>query len=169
MEFATLIDCHRFEDSRGIFMRAFDEDKLKTKDIVFDPVACNVVRNTHKKTLRGMHSQKKPFSEKKLITCIKGAIWDVVVDIRRDSENFLCWQKFYLSEENNAQLYIPHGYLHGYLTVKNDSIVHYASSCKYAPTAEEAYRWDDPAFGIEWPFTPAIISEKDLNHEPFQK
>ena len=118
-------------------------------------------------TMRGMHWQTAPHQETKFIRCIRGSIYDVVVDIRPDSPTYLQWFGAELSADNRRAMYAPKGVAHGYLTLTDGAEVLYLVSERFAPAADSGARWNDPAFGIEWPFEPTIVSEKDANHPDF--
>ena len=114
-----------------------------------------------------MHYQRDPHSEVKLVRCTKGAILDVIIDIRPDSPTYCCWQEFELSPENGRQLYIPKGFAHGFQTLSNDVEVNYLISAPHRPELAHGIRYDDPAFGISWPLSVTEISEKDLHWPDF--
>ena len=114
-----------------------------------------------------MHYQREPHSEAKLVRCVKGAIWDVVIDIRPDSPTYRQWQGFELSSENGHQLYIPKGFAHGFQTLSNDVEVNYLISEPYTPQSADGIHYDDPAFKINWPLPVTKISEKDLKWPNF--
>ena len=123
--------------------------------------------SAHKGTLRGMHYQREPHSEVKLVRCIKGAIWDVIIDIRPNSPTYRRWQAFELSESNGTQLYIPKGFAHGFQTVSADVEVNYLISEPYTATAAVGIRYDDPTFAIAWPLPVSVISDKDARWPNF--
>ncbi len=124
---------------------------------------CNLSANHHSATLRGLHYQAEPHGEVKLVRCIRGAIFDVLVDIRPQSPTYLHWQGFELSAENRDSLYIPTGFAHGYQTLLPDSEVFYQVSEYYAPSAGRGLRWDDPRLKIDWPLASPLLSEQDKN------
>jgi len=116
-----------------------------------------------------MHYQVAPYRESKLVRCTKGAIYDVIVDLRANSETYMQWVGVELTADNYKMLFVPEGFAHGYLTLQNDTEVIYQVSEFYAPGAEQGIRWDDPAFKIEWPLDPVLISEKDKAHPDFKE
>lgn len=134
---------------------------------MIDVKQCNVSENKKQYTLRGFHCQLPPYGENKIISCIKGAIFDVVVDLRVDSDSYLRWESFELTEENRLSLYVPKGCANAYLTLQDNSWIFYYHSEFYAPIAEAGIRYNDPLFKFEWPAEPKIISDKDLNLSDF--
>ncbi|MGY4286380.1 dTDP-4-dehydrorhamnose 3,5-epimerase [Bradyrhizobium sp. LM2.7] len=120
-------------------------------------------------TLRGLHFQREPYSEAKLIRCTSGSILDVIVDVRRDSPTFRHWQKFELSSANGSQLYVPKGFAHGFQTLCDDVEVSYLISTRYEPEFASGIRYDDPAFDIDWPLSVTEISERDLRWPRFSE
>ncbi len=166
---AFRIEPRPFEDDRGYFMRAYCRNDMRDAGIDLDFIQANLAGSMRRGTLRGLHYQAAPHEEGKLVRCIRGAIFDVVVDIRPDSETFGCWAGVELSDENRQMLYIPPGCAHGYLTLADQSEVYYLVSAEYAPEAERGIRWDDPAFAIDWPITEdLILSDKDRAWPPFK-
>ena len=158
---ATLILPGPLRDSRGWFARTFCADAFAKAglDTVFPQQ--NASHNRRRGTLRGMHFQRPPHAEVKIVRCLRGAIHDVIIDLRPDSPTFLRWEGFTLTEDSLVQLYVPRGFAHGYLTLADDSTVGYLTSTPYAAQAEGGVRWDDPRFSIEWPEPVQTISEKD--------
>lgn len=156
-------------DERGFFARAFCADEFVSAGLDPSVVQCNLSYNHQRGTLRGMHWQEPPFQETKYIRCTRGAIYDVLVDIRPSSPTYLRWTAVELSAENHLGLYAPKGTAHGYLTLKDGSEVLYLVSERFTLEADRGARWDDPAFGIAWPFEPAVISAKDSGHPDFTR
>jgi dTDP-4-dehydrorhamnose 3,5-epimerase len=156
-----LIDIERKSDERGYFARTFCEREFSAAGLPGRFVQCNVSVNDGKGTLRGMHFQREPSPEGKLVTCTRGRIFDVAVDIRRDSPSYRKWVSFELSEENKSLVYIPPGFAHGFQTLVNGSDVFYQMTEFYDPQLASGFRWDDPACGIAWPVAEKIVSEKD--------
>jgi dTDP-4-dehydrorhamnose 3,5-epimerase len=154
-------------DPRGFFMRTFCAREFADQGLVSDFVQHSTSHSALRGTLRGMHFQRPPHAEVKVVTCLKGAIWDVIIDLRPGSATFLRWECFPLSLENRHQLYIPEGFAHGFQTLMADSEVGYLMSAFYAPEAADGVRYDDPAFGISWPLTPVSMSEKDKTWPDF--
>ena len=159
---AFLIELERFEDQRGFFARAYDEKEFRDHGLTPRVVQCNVSYNEHEGTLRGMHYQATPHEEAKLIRCTRGAIYDVIVDLRPSSPTYARWTGEELTADNRRMLYVPEGFAHGYQTLEAGTETFYQVSEFYAPQAERGVRWDDPLFGIEWPKTGRrVISDKD--------
>lgn len=163
-----LVEVKRIEDERGFFGRSFCQKEFQQLGLNTQIVQSNLSHNKKKGTLRGLHMQEKPFEESKLVRCTRGAIFDVAVDMRAGSETFAQWVGVELTEENNKMLYIPEGFAHGYLTLEDDTDVMYHVSQFYTPASERGFRWNDPAFNIQWPIDPVIISEKDRNQPLLQ-
>src|SRR5258708_6322696 len=164
---AFIIDIVRLEDERGFFARTWSADELKKRGLDTTLVQCNVAWNPIKGTLRGMHFQRTPHEEVKIIRCTSGALFDVIVDLRPGSPTFRRWTGVELSAESRRMLYIPKGLAHGYVTLTDNVEAYYHVSAPYAPGCAGGVRWDDPAFGITWPSAPTIISERDRGWPPF--
>ena len=154
-------------DSRGFFARTFCVDEFAAHGLETSYPQHSISFSVGKGTLRGMHYQREPHSEVKLVRCVKGAIWDVIIDIRPDSLTYRKWQGFELSSMSGHQLYIPKGFAHGFQTLSNDVEVNYLISKPYAPQSANGIRYDDPVFGIKWPLAVTEISEKDLHWPNF--
>ena len=166
---AFRIEPRPFEDDRGYFMRAYCRHEMHDAGIEVDFIQANMAGSTHRGTLRGLHYQVAPNEEGKLVRCIRGSIFDVVVDIRPDSETFGRWAGVELTHQNRQMLYIPPGCAHGYLTLEEQSEVYYLVSAEYAPESERGICWDDPAFAIDWPIAEnLILSDKDQAWPPFK-
>jgi dTDP-4-dehydrorhamnose 3,5-epimerase len=166
---AFVIDLERRGDERGFFARAWCEREFAEHGLETRVAQCNVSFNERRGTLRGLHYQVAPHSEVKVIRCTRGAVFDVIVDIRPESETYTRWIGVELSEENRRMLYVPEGFAHGYLTLADETETFYQVSVPYAPDAERGARWDDPAFGIEWPQSEGlVISEKDRAWPDFE-
>lgn len=151
-------------DSRGYFMRTFDNKLFKKNGINKNWVQENHAKTEQKNVIRGLHFQFPPFAETKLVRCIKGAIWDVFVDLRRESTTFGKWGAIELSEINKKMIYIPKGFAHGYCTLTKRSEVLYKVDSPYNPKYECGLLWNDPDIGILWPAKNPILSEKDLKN-----
>lgn len=151
------------EDSRGRFGRLFCREEFSAMGLVdeFVQISRSVTRRAG--TLRGLHLQQSPHSETKLVSCVRGAIYDVVVDLRSDSPSYLSWQAFEISQDDNLALYIPKGCAHGFQTLVDNCEVLYQMDTPYAPDYANGVRYDDPAVGIVWPLAVSVISEKDLS------
>lgn len=165
---AFVIDIERHEDERGFFARTWCEDELAEHGLSTRVVQCNIAYNHHRWTLRGMHFQAAPHAEVKLVRCTRGAIYDVIIDLRPESRTFRQWLSFELTAENSRMLYIPEGFAHGYETLADETETYYQMSETHTPAAARGVRWNDPAFGIAWPEPePAVISEKDRSWPAF--
>ncbi len=166
---AFLIEPIAFEDDRGYFLRAFCIDEMEKAGISTTFVQANLAGSRSRGTLRGLHYQVAPYQEAKMIRCVRGSIFDVVVDIRPESETYGLWYGATLSAENRHMLYIPSGCAHGYLSMEDDSEVYYLVSAQYSPDSERGILWNDPAFNIEWPIKQnPIMSDKDKQWPTFQ-
>jgi dTDP-4-dehydrorhamnose 3,5-epimerase len=165
---AFIIDLERLCDERGFFARTWCEDEFAARGIALPPLQANMSSNPTKGTLRGMHYQLAPHEESKLVRCTRGAIYDVIVDMREDSPTFGEWLGVELTAENCRQLFVPGGFAHGFLTLEDNSDVAYQVSAKYTPGAERGLRWNDPAFAIKWPAEPQLVSAKDRSHPLFK-
>jgi len=150
------------EDERGLFARVLDGEEFARRGLTVPSTQWSVSFNRRRGTIRGMHYQASPHGEVKLIRCTRGAIFDVIVDLgaRR-------WFGIELSAENRRSLYVPAGMAHGFQSLSDDAEVFYAIDGRYVPEAARGVRWDDAAFGIEWPQPPTIISERDRSFPPF--
>ena len=164
---AYLIEIERYEDERGFFSRTWCRREFEEKGLNPRLVQCNLSYNKNEGTLRGMHFQAAPFEEAKLVSCIQGAIFDVIIDLRSDSPTFKKHLSVTLSAENHNMLYVPEGFAHGFLTLNMDTYVYYQMSEYYAPEYARGIRWNDPAFGIRWPREVNVISERDANYPDF--
>lgn len=160
---ARLIQLEKRGDDRGFFARAFCSEEFGKAGLVTNFVQMNNSLSAKKGTLRGMHYQLAPHGEVKVVRCLRGAIWDCIVDLRPDSPTFGKWYGVELTAENRDALYVPRGFAHAILTLAPDTEVLYLVSDFYAPSAERGMRFDDPWLGIEWPIEPVELSEKDRN------
>ncbi|MFZ2279688.1 MAG: dTDP-4-dehydrorhamnose 3,5-epimerase [Prosthecobacter sp.] len=164
-----IVDIEPRTDDRGFFARSFCRREFAEQDLCTEFVQANISFNHEAGTLRGMHWQDAPHAEVKVVRCTRGIVFDVALDLRRESPTYLQWTGVELSAENARSLYIPQGCAHGYLTLTPDAEMHYLVSAFYAPTHDRGARWDDPAFGIQWPNTPRrILSARDESHPPWQ-
>ncbi|GIG60857.1 dTDP-4-dehydrorhamnose 3,5-epimerase [Longispora fulva] len=164
---AYLITPEPVGDHRGLFARVFCADEFAEHGLATVYVQGSVATNPRAGTLRGMHWQVAPHAEVKLVRVTAGAIWDVVVDVRPDSATYLEHAAVELSAANRATLYVPAGFAHGYITLTDDVEITYQMSERYAPDAYRGARWDDPAFGIEWPREPTVIADRDATYPDF--
>lgn len=160
---AYLIDPEPIQDARGSFQRVWCAREFAEHGIEADPAQANLSTNRASGTLRGLHLQLPPKAESKLVRCTRGAVWDVIVDLRPDSPTFLEHVGERLSAENRRALFVPELFAHGYLTLESGSEVLYQVSEFYAPGHERGIRWDDPSLGIEWPVPAEVVSDKDAN------
>jgi dTDP-4-dehydrorhamnose 3,5-epimerase len=160
---AWVIDISPIRDERGFFAMTWLPDELRERGMNPALAQCNLAFNHTRGTLRGMHFQKAPHAQAKIVRATRGALLDVIVDLREDSPTFKQWDAVELTADNRRMLYMPEGIAHGYLTLTDDVEAYYHASTPWAPQAESGVRWNDPAFGITWPFEPVVISEKDAN------
>jgi dTDP-4-dehydrorhamnose 3,5-epimerase len=158
---AFIIEAERVEDERGFFARTFCEDEFRAHGLSAEIVQCNVSWNRVRGTLRGMHYQAAPHEETKVVRCTRGAIWDVVADVRRDSPTYLKWAAVELTARNDRQLYIPKGVAHGFVTLEDDTEVFYEMGARYAAGAARGVAWDDPSLAIAWPIASVVNGERD--------
>jgi dTDP-4-dehydrorhamnose 3,5-epimerase len=165
-----VIEPDKLADGRGWFARTFDAEEFDARGLNPAVVQCNASFNAHSGTLRGMHYQAEPHGESKLVRCVRGAIFDVAVDLRSDSDSYRAWHGLELSAENSFALYIPAGLAHGFQTLSDDCEVLYQMGHRYVPEAARGVRWDDPQFGIEWPEAQGerIVSERDASFPDFK-
>ncbi len=160
---AFTIDVEPHEDERGFFARVWDGEEIAARGLDARVSQSSIAYNHVAGTLRGLHFQLAPFAETKLVRCTRGAIWDVIVDLRRGSSTFLDWVAVELTAENRRTLYVPEQFAHGYQTLADSTEVWYQMSAPYAPEAARGLRWDDPKLAIAWPAAEArSISERDL-------
>jgi dTDP-4-dehydrorhamnose 3,5-epimerase len=164
---AYVIDLEKRGDERGFFARAFCVNEFAAHDLATGFVQVNNSLSAQKGTLRGMHYQLAPKAETKLVRCIRGALFDVILDLRQGSPTF--GQSFgaELSSDNRRMMYVPKGFAHGFVTLTEDAEAFYFVDEFYAPEQERGVRWDDPRFGIQWPIAPSVISDKDKAHRDF--
>ncbi|MBS4167671.1 dTDP-4-dehydrorhamnose 3,5-epimerase [Parachlamydia sp. AcF125] len=167
LEGAFMIDLNKFGDERGFFARLFCQKEFARHGLESGIVQVNNSFSAKKGTLRGLHYQLAPYEETKLVRCIQGALYDVIVDLRVDSPTFKKAFGAVLSSENRLMMYVPKGFAHGFMTLEPDSEIMYFVSQFYSQEYERGVRWDDPAFAIGWPAAPALISERDKNHPDF--
>ncbi len=164
---AYIIEVKKLEDERGFFGRSFCRREMEEHGLIADIVQANTSVSLKKGTLRGMHFQVEPHQEAKLIRCVRGSIYDVIIDLRPESPTFKRWFGVELSADNYKMLYAPEGFAHGFITISDNVEVCYNVTAFYSPGSERGIRWDDKTFGIKWPFKPAIISDRDRKHPDF--
>jgi dTDP-4-dehydrorhamnose 3,5-epimerase len=165
---AFLIEPEPIADERGFFARAWSQEEFRAHGLASTLVQCSISFSRRKGTLRGLHYQAAPHEETKLVRCTQGAIWDVAVDLRRDSPSYLAWFGAELSAANHAMLYIPEGCAHGQLTLADDSEVYYQMSAPFVAEAARGVRFDDPAFGVEWPAPVEVVNQRDRTYPDFR-
>jgi dTDP-4-dehydrorhamnose 3,5-epimerase len=158
---AVVVELEPREDARGYFARVYCQREFDAHGLPRFTAQASVSMSRRAGTLRGLHYQRAPHEEDKLVRCLRGAIWDVIVDIRPDSPTYCRWLGVELTESNQRMLLVPKGFAHGFLTMCDDVAVSYMMSEFYEPAAECGARYDDPAFAIEWPGTISEVSEKD--------
>jgi len=159
-----IIEPELLSDERGFFARSFCKEEFRNHGLETDIVQCNISYNKKKGTLRGMHYQTPPFEEVKVVSCTKGSIYDVVVDLRKGSATYCQWIATELTERNFKMIYIPKGCAHGFQTLEDNTMVYYQMTEFFHPECAGCVRWDDPRFGIQWPLKNSIISDKDRNY-----
>jgi dTDP-4-dehydrorhamnose 3,5-epimerase len=167
---AWLIELDLLGDERGWFARTFDADEFQRRGMNPAVVQCSASFNARRGTLRGLHYQAEPHGESKLVRCVRGAIFDVAVDVRADSSAFRRWHGVELSASNRLAFYIPAGLAHGFQTLTDDAEVLYQMGDAYVPDAARGVRFDDPVFGVQWPAVDGerIVSERDRSFADFE-
>lgn len=160
---AYLIEPERLEDERGFFARTFCQREFGEHGLIVRMAQSSISYNAKKYTLRGMHYQAAPQGETRLVRCTRGAIMDVLVDLRKESPTYREWLAVELTAENHRMVYIPEGIAHGFQTLVGETEVFYQISEFFDPASMRGVRWNDPALGIKWPRTPSVISERDAN------
>jgi dTDP-4-dehydrorhamnose 3,5-epimerase len=158
---AWVIDITPIRDDRGFFAMTWLPDEFRQRGIDPALAQCNLAFNHQRGTLRGMHFQRAPHAQAKIIRCTRGALVDVIVDLRTESPAYCQWEAVELTADNHRMLYMPEGVAHGYLTLSDEVEAYYHASTPWEPKVESGVRWDDPAFAIAWPFAPIVISGKD--------
>ena len=162
-----IIELEKREDDRGFFARSFCKKEYDAVGLRNEIVQINNSESKYKGTLRGMHYQLPPKAEDKIVRCISGAIYDVIIDIRPESSTFGEWLGVELSAENKKSLFVPKGFAHGNISLTDNSELFYLVTEYYSPDHERGIRWNDPEFNISWPVEPIDISEKDSKHRDF--
>ena len=167
---ALVAEPERIDDDRGFFARTFSVEEFAERGLDTRVTQCSTSFNVRAGTLRGMHYQLAPHGEAKLVRCTRGAIYDVAVDLRPDSPSYMSWFGVELSADNGYALFVPEGCAHGFQTLVDASEVHYQISTPWVPAAARGVRWDDPAFGIEWPAPPPegrTMAARDAEYPDF--
>jgi len=162
---AYIIELEKFEDERGFFTRVWDKKIMQDQGLKSDLVQMSFSFSKKKGTLRGMHFQEEPFREVKIVKCIQGKIFDVIIDLRVESRTYKKWIGIELSADKQKMIYVPEGFAHGFQTLEDNTHVLYQMSNWFSPEHEKGIRWDDKDFNIKWPITDLIISKKDLSHK----
>lgn len=164
----VVVEAEPHIDARGAFARLHCPDEFAAAGHPFIPAQTSLSRNPRRGTLRGLHYQLAPHAEVKLVRCLRGAVFDVAVDLRPDSATHRRWVAAELSADNLRGLLVPEGVAHGFLTLTDDADVLYQIAPRFEPGHEAGVRWDDPAFGIDWPFAPVAISERDAAYPDYR-
>ena len=164
IEGVTIVELEPRRDERGGFARTFCERELDEAGLPFRVVQANLSTNAEALTLRGLHFQRDPHGEPKIVSCPSGRIFDVAVDIRPGSATYLQWEAIEMAPDLDRIFHLGEGIAHGFLTLEPDSAVHYLMGAPYVAEAATGLRWDDPAIGIDWPAEPAIVSERDRGY-----
>lgn len=168
LEGAFILDPEPIEDSRGAFARTWCEREARDHGLNPRIAQVSLSRNLRAGTLRGMHYQRAPHAECKLVRCVRGALYDVIVDLRQDSPTFGRWEAFELTWDNGRQIYIPEGFAHGFQTLADGTDVLYQMSEFHHPESAAGFRWNDPAFGIQWPRPDPMLSPRDAGFPDFR-
>lgn len=166
---AYIIEPEKKGDERGFFARSFDRELFKKYDLNPNVVQCNISYSKTKGTLRGLHFQLPPYQEAKFLRCVRGKIYDVIVDLRLKSETYKQWIGVELSQNNYKMLYAPEGFAASFQTLVDDVELIYQVSQSYMPEYERGIRWNDPSFKITWPLKPTVISDKDRSWPDFRE
>jgi len=166
---AYLIDLDKKGDDRGFFARAFCVREFSQQGLATQFCQINNSLSAHKGTLRGMHYQQAPMAETKIVRCVRGALFDMILDLRPDSATFGQSFGVELNADNRRMMYIPKGFAHGFLTLVDDTEAFYLVDEFYSPEHERGIRFDDPKFNLQWPETPTVVSEKDRSHQDFDR
>ena len=164
---AFIIELKKLGDERGFFARSFCSREFETHTLNPHMVQCSISFNKKRGTLRGMHFQAAPHEEAKTIRCTQGALYDVIIDLRPASETYKQWIPVELTAENRTMLYVPEGFAHGFMTIADNTEIFYQMSEYYIPEAAHGFRFDDPAFKIDWPEKIQEISDRDLSYPKF--
>jgi len=166
---AYTIDLEKKGDDRGFFARFFCKNELAEQGLNNEIVQINNSLSQNKGTLRGFHYQLPPFEEDKIVRCLHGSLYDVIIDLRKDSQTFGQWFGAELTAENRKMMYVPKGFAHGLITLEPNTEILYMVTQFYAPEYERGIRWNDPKFNVQWPIEPVEISEKDRNQPDFDE
>ena len=165
LEDVYIIQLEKLEDERGFFTRVWDKKIFKDRGLNTDLVQMSYSYSKQKGTLRGMHFQETPFDEEKIVRCMKGKIFDVIIDLRKESQTYKKWISFELGSDDLEMIYIPKGFAHGFQTLVDDTEVFYQMSNWFSPQHARGIRWDDSEFNIKWPIDDPVISKKDRSYK----
>jgi dTDP-4-dehydrorhamnose 3,5-epimerase len=163
-----IVDIERLSDDRGFFARTYCSEEFAAKGMGPELRQCSVSHNARRGTLRGLHFQAAPHAEHKLVRCTAGSVFDVIVDVRRESSHYGRWVSVELTAANRRAVFIPPGFAHGFITLSDDAEVYYMISVPHAPEHARGFKWNDPAFGIQWPLEPTVISPRDAGYPLMQ-
>ena len=167
---AYIVKPQRFDDERGFLSRSFSAREFEERGLNPCVAECNISFSKKKHTVRGMHFQRGPHAQAKLVRCTRGAVFDVIIDLRPDSDTYAQWIAAELTEENRHMLYVPEGFAHGFQTLVENTELFYQMSVCYTPGSEGGVRWNDPAFGINWPEREVVtINERDRTYADFRR
>lgn len=166
---AYLIDLNLLQDDRGFFARMFCREEFDKHGLIPDVVQGNMSWNKTRGTLRGMHYQYHPYQETKFVRCTRGAIYDVIIDLRKDSPTYKQWLGVELNADNRTALFVPKDFAHGFITLQDETDVFYLVSQSYQPGSEGGIRWNDPQFSIQWPLQPTCLSAKDADWPDYKE
>ncbi len=158
---AYILELQPRTDERGFLARTFCRQELAEYGLDTCIAQCSISFNIQRGTIRGMHYQVSPYAEAKLVSCTKGSVYDVIIDLREDSATYLKWEAVILSEQNRSMLYVPQGFAHGFQTLQDNSEIFYQISEFYHPESARGLRWNDPELGIPWPLADKIVSRRD--------
>lgn len=164
---AYIIEIDRIEDERGFFARSWCEEEYSQQGLNHKYVQCNISFNKNRGTIRGMHYQDAPYAETKLVRCTRGSIYDVIIDLRPNSQTFKHWIALELTQENRKMIYIPKGFAHGFQTLEDNTEVFYQMSEFYHLEYSRGVRWNDNIFNIVWPISKIVISDKDISYKDY--
>lgn len=164
---AFLIELEKFEDERGFFALSWSAKNFAARGLESKLVECNISFNNRKGTVRGMHYQQAPHGQVKVVSCTRGAIYDVIVDLRPASPTFKQWASANLTADNHLAVYVPADFAHGFQTLEDNSEVCYQMSTPYVPGSGRGVRWNDPFIGVEWPMTVEVINSRDASYADF--
>jgi dTDP-4-dehydrorhamnose 3,5-epimerase len=168
LEGVMVLEVEPLIDERGFFARTWCSQEFEEKNLNIQIAQCSISFNKEEGTLRGMHYQDSPHAETKVVRCTRGAAYDVVLDLRKNSESYLSWYGIELTEENHKSVYVPEGCAHGFLTLCENTELLYQISTFYRPDSVRGVRWDDSAFEIEWPAKVKVISGRDQNYPDYK-